>query len=346
MDGLSARGASAGALFLLCRHAGRESPRGGMGSSLNPREVRQAQGMARALLDGVGGEPGCACIVTSEARCAMVTGAVVQASFPCVRLCHDAALDGRDGAWSTEAESDARLFVRIQRAVRSWLQAAVPVPGSLPGSKPLVVIFITHAAWIHACMRLFGLSPSQSSFFRVPFASVHRLEFPPLDRCVSGGWGFETPADFERRREEVALHVSRVARVWRDLPTRTWGRSKVLWQDSDWVVRTDVWKMERWRQRTGHMPLLAIAVSDELRCLRDLNEGDVGALRKLDRAYPDDEWVKYLLYPPFVWRLHVHIQHRSCPMVYRNVYFLRDVIAMVSGMPGGGAGPVLLVCKY
>jgi len=340
--------------FLLCRHAERDGD-----SGITARGVEQANALGRKLSRRLGGTTGCACIVTSKAARTIATGEVVRDGFfPGVRLCQDADLDEVEFKSRPShvrgrlqvAEVDGELFARIQRVVRTWMAVHYASSGGAEVSTyATTIVFVTHSGWIHACMRLFNLIPVYSSFFCVPLASLHPLEFPSVNECTGGRWGVETASDFERRKSEVDLQVSRVAKEWRDLPSQTWGKSRVIWRDADWLVREDVWKMERWRQCTAYMPLLAIAESDGLRCLRDLRASNVGALQKIDRAYPDDDWVKYLLYPPYVWRLHVHIQRRSCPMSYKNVYLLRDVIAMASGNPDGAPlsdGPALLVYKY
>lgn len=358
--------------FIVCRHAERDRDVG-----ITQRGMKQARRLGRNLLNLLEEQDECACIVTSKTARAVATGEVLTDEFfPHVKLCQDADLDEvvfkprllHSHMRNEVAEADSVLFLRIQRSIRRWLEVAFAVDGSgvkdaiTPGAmntnpgvqaqlqaRCLKIIFITHSGWIHACMRLFCLIPPHSTFFCVHLASMHALTFPCIKECARGGWGVETAQDFSNKKDEVDLGVSHVAKMWRDLPTRTWGKSRVLWRDADWLVREDVWKMERWRQHTSYMPLLAIAASDALRCLRDLNASHVDALKKIDRAYPDSEWVKFLLYPPYVWRLHVHIQRVSCPMSYKNVYLLRDVITMASRFPVAAAidtGPALLVYKY
>jgi uncharacterized protein (DUF2249 family) len=77
-----------------------------------------------------------------------------------------------------------------------------------------------------------------------------------------------------------------------------------------------------------------------LRCLRDLSPEHLPALKRLNAMYDDSQWVKYIMYPPYVWRLHVHIQSIDTPLPYKNAYLLNDVIVNLD--LGNGSGDYLV----
>ena len=151
-------------------------------------------------------------------------------------------------------------------------------------------------------------------------------------------------------RAEMPARVLDVSRLWMDRPSRTLGPSRVVGKSGDWLIRTDVWKMERLGMQCDSADVL-MAISTHrpraLTCLRDLQRNHLDSLVELDTLYPDREWIKFILYPPWVWQLHIHICRRGCDnrLPCRNVHLLGDVISMLGGN-GDIQGGCLLVYRF
>ena len=92
----------------------------------------------------------------------------------------------------------------------------------------------------------------------------------------------------------------------------------------------------------GLEALMAISMHNQsvggkpLACLRDLRHEHLESLLEIDSLYPDTEWIKFILYPPWVYQLHIHIHKKNPDTVdetwalpCRNLYLLKDVISMV-----------------
>ena len=308
--------------YVVCRD---EESDGNVG--IAERGVAQSKVLGFRLVDLLSEYGGCACIVTSSLMRAEATGKLIrEVFFPHVKLCVDVGLNEVLFSDSSHPETTADVFVRIQRVFNTWLDVCKL-------GRP--VVFVSHSGWIFDCMKLFGLLSHRSRFRCVKLASNMMLEFGSIQTCAHGCWGVETAEDFKGGQKEIAVHVDRVPRMWRNLPSRKWGKSSIEWVDNDWIVRTDVWTMDKWRERSGDMPLMAITKHRRLRCLRDLSRIDLSSLRRIDSFYPDNEWVKFILYPPFVWRLHIHVQKRGWPLHYINTHLLSDVISMIESLEEG-----------
>lgn len=270
------------------------------------------------------------CIFTSSLPRAIQTGEIVRHSgFQSVEFFSDPDLDEER---FSQRESHWELCLRIQRLLTRALQYRGDV------------VLVTHPGWIFACFRLLGVVPAAARFKPVGLASFRELVIPSQQTNSGSGWFFESSVDYAKAlKGEIPRHVSNVVRKWRDLPSRTFGESRVVLRTPDWIVRTDVWNMEKLKTvysfGDGRVPLMAISMHHPapLVCMRDLRHEHLESLMAIDALYPDSEWVKFILYPPWVWQLHIHIHavghERVLPC--RNVHLLKDVISMVcsGGMP-------------
>jgi hypothetical protein len=133
--------------------------------------------------------------------------------------------------------------------------------------------------------------------------------------------------------------VGMVDKMWNDAPVPGMGGAEVFKDSNEWLVERDIWAMKKWNVKSDIiMAISKIRMEGGcfLRCLRDLLPEHVSALKELDKEYDDGVWVKYIMYPPFVWRLHIHIQGRDAPLPFRNVYLLGDVIRSLEMSKGSG----------
>ena len=291
--------------LLICRHAhyildGEED------AGLGKRGQQESETLAEALLAGGGWD----CVITSTMRRAVETGAIVARHKPGTPVLSDEAFDEHS------VFPDPMLAVRIQAGLRRAL------------ARGRRVVVITHSGVIDSMGRIFGKKPYRCEFRPVPNASWRPLTFRD-DYDPDPHWICESSGMFAKEARLVRGMARKVSRLWTGEPNEDGELSAESYSDADWSVITDVWSKSWPKERT---PLLAITLrtmSDgtKLRCLRDLTREDIPALERLDERYSDGEWVKYLLYPPFVYQLHVHIQRRECPMQFRGVYVLKDVIA-------------------
>ena len=317
---------------IVCRH-GMQRSDGTLSHEGEAQSLRLGEELQRA-------EQRVACIVTSTLPRASRTGWVVQRhSFPDAPVYADADLDEQR---FDQHETSWSMFIRIQRVLGRALQ--------FDGD----VVLVTHSGWIHACLRALGRIPLHARFAGpVGLATAHPIDFPLDSRAGAGGWGCETPSAFATALvSEIPLRVADVPRLWSGAPSRVFGPSRLVWADPDWTVQTDVWKMEKLSLNGMHSfsagPEMLMAISvhggQPLSCLRALRPEHLDSLTRLDQRYPDASWVKFVLYPPWVWRLHVHICPRGVPMPFRNVHLLGDVISMVrSGVNRQGC---LLVYRF
>ena len=264
------------------------------------------------------------CILTSTLPGAIQTGEIVRHSgFQDVTFCSDPDLDEER---FSQRESHWKLCLRIQRLLARALQFRGDV------------VLVTRPGWISACFRLLGVVSANAPFTPVDLASSHELVIP----CHRGGYGpqwfSESPLDYAfKLKDEIPRNIAIVSRHWRDLPSRRFGESRVVLQTPDWIVRTDVWNMEKLKGvhlfENGCEPLMAISKHQPkpLACMRDLRHEHLESLITIDTHYPDSRWVKFILYPPWAWQLHIHIHaighERVLPC--RNVHLLKYVISMV-----------------
>ena len=319
-------------LLVICRHAHRDES-----DHLDALGVGQSHRLGaqlKRMLDRR--DIACSCILTSSLDRAKETGNVIKTHLhtPCLV---DAHLD-------EYYPDDSQGFLRILMAVWNALEMS-------PSNHS--VVLVTHSCVLHRCARLFGKIPFSSKFRAAPLASMHLFEFPfgiesfetrarhsqsaiPVssgDKAVGdykpGVWYCETESMFRQKEEWISRMVGMVDKMWDDAPVPEVGRVEVFLDSEDWVVESDVWAMKKWNVKSQIMMAISkIKMVDGvvLRCLRDLLPEHLRSLHVLDQMYPDSKWVKYILYPPFVWRLHVHIQGRDAPLPFKNVYLLRDVI--------------------
>jgi hypothetical protein len=269
----------------------------------------------------------------------MQTGAIIQRRRGC-QICSDPDLDEER---FSQRESHWSLCLRIQRVLTQIIQHRKDV------------VIVTHSGWIYACFRLMGVIPHDTPFTPVRLASMHELIIPRVHshNNSSGAWFCETSSDYAvARMHLIPQRIAEVPRLWRDRPSQSFGESKVVSRRQDWLVRVDVWHMEKVRHmhsfEKGFEPLMAISTHTPapLACLRDLQQEHLGSLLDIDDCYPDETWIKFILYPPWAWRLHIHIHrkesHASLPC--RNVHLLKDVIAMLQ--QGGIQEKCMLVYKF
>ena len=151
-------------------------------------------------------------------------------------------------------------------------------------------------------------------------------------------WRYESRGMYEKAEPRVNREASIVGFIWDNQSSQYHGKSKIISTSENWIVRTDVWKMDK-HKNNDSVILMAITrkMNEEddfyLKSLRDLSVDHIPALLEIDEQYPDSKWIKYIQYPPFVWRLHVHIEERQKNGVshfpFRNSYLLADVIKMV-----------------
>ena len=207
------------------------------------------------------------------------------------------------------------------------------------------VIFVTNPLFIKLCSILF-FGIKIHAF--IPLAFTLPLRFPEAsyfsETPLVSEWRYETPDAYEKSKAYVEEEVGWVDSKWRDKPSKMHGKSEIVYESKAWTVRTDVWKMDRQGSENKFEVLMAITRQrlDEsedgkegfLRSIRDLTPEHIPALKELDKMYSDNKWVKYFQYPPFVWKLHLHIEPRehSHPPP-RNAYLLEDVITLVQSGP-------------
>jgi hypothetical protein len=312
--------------IIICRHGARR--RDGQLSSRGGQQSRELGLSLEAFKGSI------SCIFTSQLTRAVETGRIVQETLPGSTFFSNADLDEQRFG---EGESDWALCIRIQQGLMRILQA--------PGN---VVVVITHSWWIFSCFRLMGVINADASFAPVGLASSHHLVLPCMPDDISvdhalKGWFCEQRKTYDAALQAyIPAKVSNVQNMWREKPSRTFGDSIVVMETDCWVVKTDVWNMEKHKNICtyvkGTEPLMAIsthnmAVSGQpLACLRDLKQEHLASLVDIDSKFPDQLWFKFILYPPFVYRLHIHIHRRGpCmgPLPCRNVHLLGDVISMV-----------------
>jgi phosphohistidine phosphatase SixA len=301
---------------VVCRHAHRDES-----GHLDSRGVEQSHSLGMRL-KRLGREY--SCIITSTLDRAVETGGIVKGHLhiPCLA---DERLD-------EYYPNDSRGFLRILMAVWGAMEM---------GTSGQSAVIITHSCVVHRFSKLFGRIPWKSEFHAMPLAAFSVYEFP-LERS-GRGWYCETEGAFRRRQGWITKMVGMVDRMWTDAPVPGTGGAKVFKDSSEWLVERDIWAMEKWNVKSDIiMAISKIRMEDGgfLRCMRDLRPEHVGALKELDREYEDSTWVKYIMYPPFVWRLHVHIQGRDAPLPFRNAYLLGDVIRSLEMPKGSGDLPV------
>lgn len=308
--------------IIVCRPGARRSD-----GHLSRMGQKQSRLLGEALKGSVG--QSIACIVTSTLQRAVQTGeTVMHYSFPGISMHSDSDLDEQRFG---QHESDWALCVRIQRALGRLIQ----IQGD--------VVVVTHSGWIYACFRLMGLLAPGTPFSPVALASMHPLMVPVFDGGQVGpalkGWVCETSLSYAcALMYEIPRNVSLVSYKWRERPSKTFGASKVVLETSNWIVKTDVWNMDKHRAdylfKGDIEPLMAISIHNgqPLACMRDIRPEHLESLFEIDSLYPDEEWIKFILYPPWVYRLHIHIIRKdiaSVSLPCRNVHMLKDVISLV-----------------
>lgn len=305
-----------GRLIVMCRHAGEESDHFDAGST---HMLSHNHSLGRKLIDLMDQRNlKYTCIITSSLDRAKETGAILKSHLhiPCLV---DSHLD-------EYYPNDSNGFLRILMAIWNAFEMS---------SSNETMVLVTHSSVLHRCARLFAKIPFKGKFHCTPCASMSIYEFPfaitsEIGVANHSMWYCETGCMFRQKCEWVSGMVGIVDRMWDNAPVPNVGPVEVFLDSDDWLVETDVWAMNKWRVKsTIIMAITKIkmdGVSTLLRCLRDLMPEHVDALKTLDEMYPDSKWVKYIVYPPFVWRLHVHIQGMDAPLPYKNVYLLKDVI--------------------
>lgn len=308
--------------IIICRHGARRSD-----GQLSKAGRAQARCLAGDL-KRAGGESVC-CIVTSSLQRAIQTGGIIaQHSFQGIDMFSDSDLDEER---FNQNESSWSLCVRIQRVIGRLIQ--------FPGD----VIIITHSGWIYACFRLMGLIAPNIPFSPVGLASMHLLKLPVavggLLHSDKQGWFCEPRRAYAvSQMYEIPMNVSMVPLKWRERPSKTFGPSRVVLETSNWLIKTDVWNMEKHKSECefaeGFEPLMAISIhgGQPLACMRDLRLEHLGSLLEIDSLYPDQIWTKFILYPPWVYCLHIHIYRNDLKLTSlpcRNVHLLKDVISLV-----------------
>ena len=325
--------------LILCRHAAHDDK-----DHLTNKGVRQSKRLGRRIQTKLELylRLKCSCLITSGATRAIETGNVVSGYFPCVPLVTDNRWGG--GRFFP----DPLLMLQVQCAVRNaWVHGEC-------------VIVVTHSEVIDAVERLFQIKPYHASFRAACLGSDMLLVFPKSEEVSRdnpgwGGWVEENQTDFVRKSLWVERMAGEVGRMWKDRVSTKWGESRIVDATADWVIREDVWAMDKWGMGAkDRKPLIAMIkacmerkgpITTPLRCLRDLTRKHLGALKELDEMYEDTEWLKFISFPPYVWHLHVHIQQWEYPIPLKNVYLLKDVIDELEEH-GSFADRPLLVWMY
>jgi broad specificity phosphatase PhoE len=312
--------------FLICRHGQVDQGRGL--SDLGKKQVEKLRDDLKGYFKGPGSFAGLLC---SQRPWALETADILKADggfMSDLKVQTDSDLN--DCVFD-EDEEEYHFYMRVQRFFRNNVADHWGKGQADTGER--FVVIVTHSSWIDACARLHGTKKWDEEFSPVPEGTVRCFDFP----C--GKWVCETAKDYrDMMLSEKKKLMADVLTKWLDKSAGMWGESSVEWVSKDWEVKTDVWKMKVWSKQSGGdllrvdmMPLMAITTDIYLTCIRDLKASDLPSLQELDERFPDEDgWVKYIMYPPFVWRLHVHIQKTGTPIPFFNVYMLKDVINMVN----------------
>lgn len=315
---------SAEALFLLVRHSAKDRAGGLPSKAMRDAELLKRDMESSILLRGA-----CLGVVSSTNTAALDTARLLTGDGCVIPLIEEKGMDEQSiGGHGSGSD----LMLQIERVLRKYV--ALSAPGHAKG----FTVLVAGPRWVVRCARLFGQQThgrSKGGRLDPVQGGCWLLSFP----CP--GWRCETIDDYKimMQTKEGKL-MDDVFVKWKNRPSRVWGEGEVMWRDRDWVVRKDVWKMDHWgRHGDTHgdsgdlMPLVACATHLGLKCIRDLQHDHLDALVNLDRRFPDaDGWIKYLLYPPYVWRLHVHIQKKGTPMPCFNVFRLEEVLDMLSNL--------------
>jgi hypothetical protein len=224
---------------------------------------------------------------------------------------------------------DSVVAYRIRRSLENALQG-----------RAGAAILVTHSGIIHSIKKVFGIIPQDARFTPVEQGSYLKLVIP-LTSCFeprSSGikdWRCETPEKYLDRISSVQSEEKAVKEKWRQA-THTVHSSR------DWDIIQDTWKEEKHLSKTAEeiQAYLAIAKFD-CASLRDLNRGHLEKLQEIERLYPESAYLKYVQYPPFVWKLHIHIikteamRHPLDDLLhYRNTVLFSDVLKTLEQKSG------------
>lgn len=325
-----------GKLVFMCRHAHRDSS-----NRLDGKGVHQSHMLGDKLKKimydrGVA----CSCVITSGLERARETGAIVGSHL------HVHCLE--DSHFDENYTMDSTGLLRLLMALWNALQTSKTNES---------VVVITHSCVLYKCAKLFRKLPLRQELgsvslyefgFDLGLGDIQSFTERSLDAWerkddMINGWCCETKLDFEGKQDWVRKMVGSVKDMWKDSPIPRVGPSRVFFNSDEWLVRLDIWAMDKWNVHSDILMAISnIEMKDGtvLRCLRDLSPEHLPALRRLDAMYSDSKWVKYIMYPPFVWRLHVHIQCVDSPLPYKNAYLLKDVIGNLD--LGNGSGDYLV----
>lgn len=225
-------------------------------------------------------------------------------------------------------EFDSMVALRIRRAIENVLQGSGDVS-----------VLVTHSGIIHSIKKLLGLCSPHCKFTPIEQGSFIKIRLP-IASCFqhnrnaqTGEWRCETPETYMTAIRAVEKEKMQVHRKW---PYVT----ETIAVTPDWEIIRDTWKEEKTLDRQGDKieSHLAIAKFD-CASLRDLTEDHVSFLKEIERLYPESTHLKYIQYPPFVWKLHVHIiKMQNVPgaippsslLKYQNTVLFSDVLKQLS----------------
>jgi hypothetical protein len=216
------------------------------------------------------------------------------------------------------------------------------------------IILITHSGTIFNIEKLFNIRSYESTFQPIPQACFFQLRIPLASQFDAysgaiGRWRCETPEKYMSKLFEVDREIARIEKKWSE-------ETEVYTNTTNWEILIDTWRQEKNQSRVGDDSLVLLAIA-RFNCasVRDLKKEHLEALEELDRLFPETRYIKFIQYPPYVWKLHVHIIEKRRDsssssihiMHYNNNILLKDAIQILRQNKDGFAKRNMLIyCPF
>jgi broad specificity phosphatase PhoE len=295
----------------FCRQAEKSRAQGD--DCLTDQGVAQSQDLAETLLTSVGRTKKVACVVSSPSGRALQTARPICNAFGKTVIVDDSLRES--------VHFDALVAQRIKSAIERALQ-----------HEGDAYLLVTHSGVIFYVQKLAGAVPWGARFKPVDQGDFVKLRIPLSCSFEKNSnqhmqWRCETPREYRGCLDYVGAEVDYLDRRWNQHPPP-------LRKTSDWEIIEDEWKERKMEARHGEGTRALLAMARfEAASLRDVNFTHLDAFEELERLYPESQYLKYVQYPPFAWKLHVHIMliraGEELPeylIPYHNVVFTRDIL--------------------